>query len=84
MSLDLYSSKYSKKMYSQPALFTIIELKNYLNLTYKEIVEFISFSEKLQTYLNIKRTLDYSTFHKFFKRMPTNMFERITMQLLII
>ena len=41
--LNLYSSKYSKKLYSQPALFTIIALKTYLNLTYREIVEFISF-----------------------------------------
>lgn len=30
ISLNLYSSKYSKKMYSQPALFTIIALKAYL------------------------------------------------------
>ena len=37
--LNLYSSKYSKKLYSQPALFTIIALKTYLNLTYREIVK---------------------------------------------
>ena len=83
MSLNLYSSKYSKKMYSQPALFSIIALKTYLNLTYRQIVEFISFSDKLQKYLKIKRAPDYSTLQKFFKRMPTDMFERITKQIIM-
>ena len=80
ISLRLYSSKYSKKMYSQPALFTIIALKTYLNLTYREIVEFISFSDRLQKYLKIPSAPNHSTLQIFFKRMPTDMFERITTQ----
>lgn len=83
MSLNLYSSKYSKKLYSQPALFSIIALKTYLNLTYRQIVEFISFSDRLKKYLKIKRAPDYSTLQKFFKRMPTDMFERITKQIIV-
>ena len=80
--LNLYSSKYSKKLYSQPALFTIIALKTYLNLTYREIVEFISFSDRLQKYLKIGSAPNHSTLQKFFKRMPTDMFERITTQII--
>lgn len=80
--LNLYSSKYSKKLYSQPALFTIIALKTYLNLTYREIVEFISFSDRLQKYLKIRSAPNHSTLQKFFKRMPTDMFERITNQII--
>ena len=80
--LNLYSSKYSKKLYSQPALFTIIALKTYLNLTYREIVEFISFSDRLQKYLKIRSAPNHSTLQKFFKRMPTDMFERITTQII--
>lgn len=53
ISLRLYSSKYSKKMYSQPALFTIIALKIYLKLTYHQIIEFIT-SDRLQKYLRLK------------------------------
>lgn len=34
ISLKLYSSNYSKKMCSRYALFTIIAVKTYLNLTY--------------------------------------------------
>ena len=80
--LNLYSSKYSKKLYSQLALFTIIALKTYLNLTYREIVEFISFSDRLQKYLKIRSAPNHSTLQKFFKRMPTDMFERITTQII--
>ena len=43
ISLNLYSSKFSKKMYSQPTLFAIRVLETYLNLTYHQIVEFIAF-----------------------------------------
>ena len=67
ISLRLYSSKYSKKMYSQPALFTIIALKTYLNLTYHQIVEFINFSDRLQKYLKIKRALNNLLFKNFSK-----------------
>ena len=82
MSLNKYSSKYSKQMYSQPALFTIVALKTYLNLTYREIADFIAFSDKLKKYLGIKQAPNYSTLQKFYKRMPTNMFERITKQIM--
>lgn len=82
ISLNKYSSKYSKQMYSQPALFTIVALKIYLNVTYREIADFIAFSDKLKRYLGIKQAPDYSTLQKFYKRMPTNMFERITNQLI--
>ena len=55
ISLNKYSSKYSKQMYSQPALFTIVALKIYLNVTYREIADFIAFSDKLKRYLGIKQ-----------------------------
>lgn len=48
MSLNKFSSKFSKKLYSNPALFTIIALKIYLNVTYREIADFIAFSDKLK------------------------------------
>jgi len=42
-----------------------------------EIADFIAFSDKLKKYLGIKQAPNYSTLQKFYKRMPTNMFERI-------
>ena len=44
ITLDKYSSDYSKHTYTQQALFTIIALKIYLNMTYGEISDFISFN----------------------------------------
>ena len=44
ITLDKYSSDYSKHTYTQHALFTIIALKIYLNMTYREISDFISFN----------------------------------------
>ena len=48
MSLNKFLSKFSKKLYSNPALFTIIALKIYLNVTYREIEDFIVFLDKLK------------------------------------
>ena len=68
IALNKYSSKYSKKLYSQPALFTIVALKIYLNMTYREIMDFVSFSSGLRSYLKIKKSPNYSTLQKFFKK----------------
>ena len=46
------------------------------------MVEFIGFSDRLQKYLKIKRASNHHTLQKFFKRMPTNMFGRITNQII--
>lgn len=78
LSLNKYSSRYSKQLYSQPALLTILVLKIYLKLTYRKISEYLEFSDRLRSYLSIKNAPDPSTLQKFFKRMPTNMFEKIT------
>ncbi len=78
LSLNKYSSRYSKQLYSQPALLTILVLKIYLKLTYRQISEYLEFSDRLRSYLSIKNAPDPSTLQKFFKRMPTNMFEKIT------
>lgn len=42
----------------------------------------MEFSDRLRSYLSIKNAPDTSTLQKFFKRMPTNMFEKITILIL--
>lgn len=78
LSLNKCSSRYSKQLYSQPALLTILVLKIYLKLTYRQISEYLEFSYRLRSYLSIKNAPNPSTLQKFFKRIPTNMFEKIT------
>jgi hypothetical protein len=51
-------------------------------MTYREISDFISFNDKLKRYLCIKNAPNYTTPHKFYKRMPTDMIERITNQII--
>ena len=45
-------------------------------------MDFVSFSSGLRSYLKIKKSPNYSTLQKFFKKMPTDMFERITEQII--
>lgn len=76
--LKKYSSRYSKHLYSQPALFTILSLKIYFNMTYRKIVGFVNHNDRLKRFLSIKKAPNYSTLQKFFKRMPTKIFKHIT------
>ena len=54
LSLNKYSCRYSKQLYSQLALLTILVLKIYLKLTYRQISEYLEFSDRLRSYLSIK------------------------------
>ena len=76
--LKKYSSRFSRKDYNLPALFTIICLKIRLKMTYRGIAEHAELLKGLKGYLSIKKIPHYSTLQKFFKRMPSDMFEKIT------
>lgn len=69
--LNKYSNYFSKHLYSQPILFTILALKIYLKLTYRKICFLIDLSDKLKRFLGIKRAPHFTTLQKFFKRIPT-------------
>ena len=56
--LKEYSSKYSKKTYSNPAKFTILAMKIYLKLTYREICDVVDLSDSIQKYLRISQVPD--------------------------
>ena len=69
--LKEYSSKYSKKTYSNPTKFTILAMKIYLKLTYREICDVVDLSDSIQKYLRISQVPDHSTLQKYFKSIPT-------------
>ena len=48
--LSKYSSRFSKQLYSQPALFTILSLKIYCNMTYRKIVDFVNQNDRLKRF----------------------------------
>ena len=47
-------------------------------MTYHKIVDFVNQNGRLKRFLSIKKAPNYSTLHKFFKRMPTKIFNYIT------
>ena len=81
--LNKYSSYFSNHLYSQPTLFTILAIKIYLKLTYREISLLIGLSDKLKKFLHIKKAPHYTTLQKFFKRMPTDVLNKINQIILI-
>ncbi len=71
MIIPNYSSRYSKHTYRNAAKFTILSLKFYLNITYREVCELIELSSEIRRILRISKVPNYSTMQKFFKYVPT-------------
>lgn len=78
-----YSHYFSKHSYSQPTLFTILAIKIYLKLNYREISFLIDLSENLKKFFNIKRAPHFTTLQKFFKRLPTKILNKINQLILV-
>lgn len=67
-----YSSKYSKHTYKNAAKFTILCIKSYLNLTYRDICEVIELSSEIRRILKIEKVPHFSTLQKFFSKLATS------------
>ena len=72
MVFNKYSSYFSKHLYTQPVLFTILAIKIYTKATYRQTTELLNISDKIQEYLKIKRVPHYTTIQKFFKKLPSS------------
>lgn len=81
--LKKYSHYFSKHLYSQPILFTILALKIYLKLNYREISFLIDLSDNLKKFFCIKRAPHFTTLQKFFKRLPTKILDKINQLILV-
>jgi len=77
MVLNKYSSKFSKQDYTQPVLFTLLAMKIYTRSTYRQIIDLIELSDKIQKYLHLKKVPHFTTLQKFFKRLPTAILQEI-------
>ena len=66
-----YSSKYSKRTYKNCVKFTILCIKHYLNVTYRQVCEIIELSSEIRRILKISKVPNYSTLQKFFKHLST-------------
>jgi hypothetical protein len=70
-----YSSKYSKRTYSQHQLVVMGVLKIYLKMDYREFADFLYFSKELSYLLELKSVPHFTTLQKFLQRFNSAVFD---------
>lgn len=60
-SLPAYSSKYSRKDYTQHQLFAVLAVKTFLKTDYRGVVAFLDDFAELRVDLGLKKVPDHST-----------------------
>ena len=68
MIFPKYSNDFSKKLYSQPALFTILAIKIYTKSTYRQVMDLLNLSDNILRFLGIKKAPHFTTIQKFFQK----------------
>ena len=66
-----YSCKYSKKIYTQYQLLTLILFKDYRNQHYRDFIEDVEDMESIQEELDLSVVPHFTTLQKFFSRIKT-------------
>ena len=82
LTFKKYSSQYSKQKYTQPQLFAILAYKTYNKYDYRNTIENLKISTKLQKALKLKTNPHYTTIQKFFKKLPVKKLNQINTLLL--
>jgi hypothetical protein len=75
--IPLYSSKYSKKTYSQHQLLILLFLKEYLAEDYRDTVELIQIMDTIKQKIHLKEVLHFTTIQKFCQRIRSFVFTRL-------
>jgi hypothetical protein len=66
-----YSSKYSKKVYTQYQLLALILFKDYRNQYYRDFIEDVGDMESIQDELGLSVVPHFTTLQKFFSRIKS-------------
>ena len=76
-SIPWYSSKFSKKDFTQPQLFAILVLKQFFKTDYRGIVQLLKDWPELQNLLGLKKVPCHGTVHnadrRFLKKDISNL-----------
>jgi hypothetical protein len=75
--LNLYSCKYSKRVYTQYQLLVLVLLKEYISINYRDFVELIDLMTKIKEKLDLDKIPHYTTLQKFVSRAPSSLFNVI-------
>ncbi len=82
LKFNKYSSIYSKQKYTIPQLFVILAYKIYNKYDYRNTINNLSVSNKLQKTLKLKTIPHYTTIQKFFKKLSVEKLNEIDTLLL--
>src|SRR5262249_48215433 len=69
--LPSYRSKYSKHLFTQPALLAILCLMRYEDWTFREAQVRLGEHQELRAALGLERVPDYTTLYRFLRRLDT-------------
>ncbi len=75
--LNLYSCKYSKRVYTQHQLLVLVLLKEYISTDYRDFVELIDLMSNIKEKLDLDKVPHYTTLQKFVSRIPSSLFNLI-------
>ena len=76
-NIPKYTSRFSKKRYSQHQLLALLLLKEYLNCGYRELIEILELTDILQKQLMLKGIPHYSTLCKFSDRINSKILNKL-------
>jgi hypothetical protein len=69
LTFKKYYSQYSKQKYTQPQLFAILAYKTYNKYDYRNTIENLKVSTKLQKALKLKTIPHYTTIQKILQKI---------------
>ena len=75
--IPLFSSKFSKKTYTQHQLLILLLLKEYLSEDYRDTVELTEIMESLREKIHLDVVPHFTTIHKFCQRIRSSTFTRL-------
>jgi len=79
--LNLYSCKYSKRVYTQHQLLVLVLLKEYISTDYRDFVELVDLMSSIKEKLDFDKVPHYTTLQKFVSRIPSSLFNLIYQKL---
>ena len=80
--LKLYSCKYSKHVYTQHQLLSLVLLKEYISTDYRNFVELIDLMSDIKEKLALARIPHFTTLQKFVTRISSSLFNLLLSRIL--
>ncbi len=80
--IPLFSSKFSKKTYTQHQLLILLLLKEYLSEDYRDTVELTEIMDSLREKIHLNEIPHFTTIHKFCQRIRSSTFTRLLNRLI--